>query len=250
MSTVTVEIKSRWNEGVLFRAEVDASTDANLRVRAAVEIAVKSGANLACANLVGASLSRADLTGADLTGADLTRAFLAEANLPGAFLAGAFLAGASLTGDNLAGANLAGARHAGAGLTRANLAGANLTRASLDGASLDGASLAGAHLSGAYLSGAYLSGADLEGGEKLIGERPLLQIGPIGSAARYFVAYNTDKGLRLRTGCFFGSREQFEARLSTTHGDNLHAQEYRAALALIDAHARLWMPKTTGVIES
>ena len=185
MRTVTVEIKSRWNEGVLFSAEVDASIGENLRVRAAVEIAVKSGANLA---------------GADLTGADLTRA--------------------------------------------------SLDGASLDGASLDGAHLAGAYLSGAYLSGAYLSGADLEGGEKLIGERPLLQIGPIGSAARYFVAYNTDKGLRLRTGCFFGSREQFEARLSTTHGDNLHAQEYRAALALIDAHARLWMPKTTGVIES
>ena len=187
MRTVTVEIKSRWNEGVLFRAEVDASTDASLRVRAAVEIAVKSGADL-----TGACLDGANLAGADLTGAHLTRA--------------------------------------------------SLDGASLDGASLAGAHLAGAYLSGAYLSGAYLSGADLEGGEKLIGERPLLQIGPIGSAARYFVAYNTDKGLRLRTGCFFGSREQFEARLSTTHGDNLHAQEYRAALALIDAHARLWTP--------
>ena len=208
MRTVTVEIKSRWNEGVLFRAEVDASTDANLRVRAAVEIAVKSGADLTGACLDGAYLAGADLDGADLDGADL------------------------------AGADLAGAHLVGADLTRASLDGA-----SLDGASLAGAHLAGAYLSGAYLSGAYLSGADLEGGEKLIGERPLLQIGPIGSAARYFVAYNTDKGLRLRTGCFFGSREQFEARLSTTHGDNLHAQEYRAALALIDAHARLWTPE-------
>ncbi len=220
MRTVTVEIKSRWNEGVLFRAEVDASTDANLRVRAAVEIAVKSGANLACANLVGASLTRADLTGADLTGADLTgadltRAFLAEANLTGAFLAGAFLAGAFLAGANLAGANLAGA----------SLAGASLTGADLDGASLDDNSV-------------------------MVGERPILQIGPIGSVSRYFVAYLTTTGIRLRAGCFFGSREQFEDQLAATHGDNLHAQEYRAALALIDAHARLWMPKTTGVIES
>ena len=220
MRTVTVEIKSRWNEGVLFRAEVDASTDANLRVRAAVEIAVKSGANLACANLVGASLTRADLTGADLTGADLTgadltRAFLAEANLTGAFLAGAFLAGANLTGANLAGANLAGA----------SLAGASLTGADLDGASLDDNSV-------------------------MVGERPILQIGPIGSGSRYFVAYLTTTGIRLRAGCFFGTRKEFEAQLSVTHEDNLHAQEYRAALALIDAHARLWMPKTTGVIES
>ena len=167
MDTVTVEIKSCWNGCVLFSAEVDAGISAHMRVRAAVEIAVESGA--------------------DLGEADLTRA-------------------------NLAGANLAGA----------NLAGANL----------DGADLGGANLARAFLAG----------GEKLIGERPLLQIGPIGSAARYFVAYNTDKGLRLRTGCFFGSREQFEARLSTTHGDNLHAQEYRAALDLIDAHARLWTP--------
>ena len=147
MSTVTVEIKSRWNEGVLFRAEVDASTDASLRVRAAVVIAVNARANLAWA----------DLAGADLGGADL-------------------------------------------------------------------------------------AGASLDDNSVMVGERPILQIGPIGSASRYFVAYLTDKGLRLRTGCFFGSCKQFEDQLAATHGDNLHAQEYRAALALVDAHARLWTP--------
>ena len=34
MRTVTVEIKSRWNEGVLFSAEVDAGISAHMRVRA------------------------------------------------------------------------------------------------------------------------------------------------------------------------------------------------------------------------
>ena len=238
MKTVTVEIKSRWNEGVLFRAEVDADIDVNLWVRAAVVIAVNARADLDGANLTGAFLAGANLTGAFLAGANLTGANLTGASLDGAHLVGADLTRASLDGASLDGANLAGAHLVGADLTGAHLAGAHLV-----GADLTGANLAGAHLAGAYLSGAYLSGADLEGGEKLIGERPLLQIGPIGSAARYFVAYNTDKGLRLRTGCFFGSREQFEARLSTTHGDNLHAQEYRAALALIDAHARLWTPE-------
>ena len=192
MRTVTVEIKSRWNEGVLFRAEVDASTDASLRVRAAVEIAVKSGA---------------DLTGADLSGANLD--------------------GADLTGANLAGANLAGA---------------NLTGAYLDGASLARAYLTGANLDGANLARAYLTGAYLDDNSVMVGERPILQIGPIGSASRYFVAYLTDKGLRLRTGCFFGSCKQFEDQLAATHGDNLHAQEYRTALELVDAHARLWTP--------
>ncbi len=222
MSTVTVEIKSRWNEGVLFRAEVDASTDASLRVRAAVEIAVKSGADLTGACLDGANLAGADLDGADLDGADLA----------GADLAGAHLVGADLTRASLDGADLTGA---------------HLTRASLDGASLDGASLAGAHLAGAYLSGAYLSGAHLAGAHLddnsvMVGERPILQIGPIGSVSRYFVAYLTTTGIRLRAGCFFGTRKEFEAQLSVTHEDNLHAQEYRAALALIDAHARLWTP--------
>ena len=48
--------------------------------------------------------------------------------------------------------------------------------------------------------------------------------------------------IRLRAGCFFGAREQFEAQLTAAHGENEHAQEYRAALDLIDAHARLWTP--------
>ena len=150
MRTVTVEIKSRWNEGVLFRAEVDADIDVNLWVRAAVVIAVNA---------------RADL---------------------------------------------------------------------------DGANLAGANLAGAYLAGAYLQDKS-----KLVGERPIIQIGPIGSRCAYFVAYLTDQGLRLRAGCFFGTRAEFEAKLSDTHKDSQHAKEYRAALALIDAHAEIWTPAVT-----
>jgi hypothetical protein len=88
-----------------------------------------------------------------------------------------------------------------------------------------------------------LEGANLEGTANLIGDRPCFQIGPIGVRAAYFMAYLTDKGLRLQTGCFFGTREEFEAKLQAEHGDNLHAQEYRAALALIDVHAALWAPK-------
>ena len=91
---------------------------------------------------------------------------------------------------------------------------------------------AGANLGGAYLGGAYL-----------VGERPIIQIGPIGSRCAYFVAYLTDQGLRLRAGCFFGTRAEFEAKLSDTHKDSQHANEYRAALDLIDAHAEIWTPK-------
>ena len=109
-----------------------------------------------------------------------------------------------------------------------------------------GASLAGANLAGANLTDANLAGASLAGpnGEKLtlIGPRPYFQLGPIGSESRQFIAYITDHGLYLRAGCFFGTRDEFLVKLRETHGDNVHGQEYTAALALIDAHASLWTP--------
>ena len=135
----------------------------------------------------------------------------------------------------------AGAR---ADLYGANLRGADLYGADLYGAGLRGANLRGADLRGANLGGADLGGADLYGaglgGKKLAGARPFIQIGPIGSRSDYLQAFVTDRGLMIRAGCFFGARDQFELRIVETHGDNEHAQEYRAALALIDAHAKLW----------
>ena len=130
----------------------------------------------------------------------------------------AHLTHAHLTHANLAGANLAGAYLAGANLTRADLAGANLTHANL-------------------------AGANLDGGEKLFGKRPIFQIGPIGSRCAYFVAFITDKGLRLRAGCFFGSKEEFIEKLQEEHEDNEHAQEYNAAISLIEKHSEIWTPE-------
>ena len=135
-------------------------------------------------------------------------------------------------------ANLAGAYLACANLARANLAGAYLA-----GAYLDGANLARANLAGANLAGAYLDGANLADKSELQGDRPILQIGPIGSRCAYFVAYLTNNGLRLHAGCFFGTRDEFEKKLQDEHDNNDHAKEYRAALAMIDAHAEIWTPK-------
>ena len=180
------------------------------------------------ANLVGANLADANLDGANLDGANLDGANLRRANLDGANLADANLRRAYLDGANLAGAKLC----------RANLAGANL-----DGANLAGANLDGANLAGAYLAGAYLAGATLKNGEKLIGECPIFQVGPIGSRSDVLVAYITDQGLRLDAGCQRQiTREAFDARLSQTHSGNQHEREYRAALALIDVHVEIWTP--------
>ena len=121
--------------------------------------------------------------------------------------------------------------------------GANLVGANLAGANLAGANLVGANLVGANLAGANLDGAYLGGDAKLIGGRPVFIIGPIGSRSDYSTAYLTDKGVYLRTGCFFGTRDEFVAKLNAGHGDNVHGAEYRAALRLIAVHAELWTPK-------
>jgi uncharacterized protein YjbI with pentapeptide repeats len=112
--------------------------------------------------------------------------------------------------------------------------GANLRGAYLRGANLDGANLRGANLDGANLGGANLRGA------KLIGDRPIIQIFPIGLRSDFLTAFITDRGLLLHTGCFFGTVDKFKTALKNTHGDNAHAQEYLAALSLIETHCKLF----------
>ena len=147
----------------------------------------------------------------------------AENNTMKLTLEAAISAGAYLARANLDGANLAGAYLARANLACANFACANLARVNLVGANLDG--------------------ANLSDKSELQGDRPILQIGPIGSRCAYFVAYLTNNGLRLHAGCFFGTRDEFEKKLQDEHDNNDHAKEYRAALAMIDAHAEIWTPK-------
>ncbi len=113
-------------------------------------------------------------------------------------------------------------------------------RVALEAACKACADLGGADLRSADLRSADLRSADL--GKKLVGDRPVLTIGPIGSRSDYLRAYVTDAGVMVRAGCFFGTRDGFEAAVKKTHGDSAHGREYVAALALIDAHARLWTP--------
>jgi hypothetical protein len=129
-----IEIKSRYDESkVLYVAK--GAPD----VRAAVEAAVASGANLGDANLRDANLR--------------------GANLGGAYLRDAYLGGANLGGANLRGANLRDAYLRGANLRDAYLRGANLRDANLRGAYLGDANLRDAYLGGANLGGANLGGA-------------------------------------------------------------------------------------------
>ena len=119
---------------------------------------------------------------------------------------------------------------------------ADLRGAYLRGADLSGADLRGAYLSSADLSGAYLSRAVLDDGIKLVGLRPILQLGQIGSRSDYLVSYLTTEGVMIRAGCFFGALDAFRAACVTTHGDSSHGREYAAAIAMIEAHAAIWTP--------
>ena len=230
---MNIQIKPQFNDTVLFEHNCE-----NNSMRLTMELALKSRANLSYANLSGADLFGANLSRANLFGADLSGADLSGASLPGAYLSYTNLSGANLSGADLSGANLSYTNLSGADLSGADLSGANLP-----GANLSYTNLSGADLSGADLSRADLSGASLVNGEKLVGARPIFQIGPIGSRWAYFTAYITDKGLRFDAGCQRQiTREVFEQRLGDKHGDNEHAKEYRAALALIDAHAEIWTP--------
>ncbi len=125
---------------------------------------------------------------------------------------------------------------------RADLRGAYLRGADLSGAYLRDAYLSGADLSGAYLRGAYLGGDKANPRLKLVGRRPILSIGPIGSRDDYLLAYVTDEGVYVRAGCFFDTLDAFRSAVSQTHGDSEHGREYAAAIAMIEAHAAIWTP--------
>ena len=140
-------------------------------------------------------------------------------------------------------ADLRGSNLSGSNLSYSDLSGSNLSYSDLRGSDLSGSDLSYSDLSGSDMRGSNLRGAYLRDGEKLIGDRPVFMVGPIGTRCDYLTAYLTDKGIHLRAGCFFGDVDTFRAKLEETHGDNDYAAEYRAALALIEKHAEIWTPK-------
>ena len=216
--TIKIEIKNRWTGLVLFEYESEDNT-----IKKTVEEVMKCGANLVGANLRGANLVGADLGGANLGGADLR----------GADLVGAYLVGANLGGADLRGADLVGAYLGGADLRGADLRGANLGGAYLRGANLGGAYLRGADLVGAYLRGANLVGAYLRDNIKLLSGNSIFRISDIGSRMGTTYAYNTDKGIYVQCGCFFGTLDEFAAKVEQTHGDNQHGKVYKAVIEVI-----------------
>ena len=59
MDTIKFAIRSRYDDSVLYEADIPADTPSGLRPRVALEKATRARANLAGANLTGADLARA-----------------------------------------------------------------------------------------------------------------------------------------------------------------------------------------------
>ena len=102
------------------------------------------------------------------------------------------------------------------------------------------ANLRGAGLRGADLRDANLAGTKVGGGgdeATLVGSRPVVQIGPIGSRNDWFLVFWCgDAGVRISAGCQKQiSESYFLRRLADAHGEgeqaNIHAQRYIEALA-------------------
>ena len=138
-------------------------------------------------------------------------------------------------------ADLRGADLQGANLRDADLRGANLWGADLQGANLRDADLRGANLWGADLRGADLWGADLRGADLRGAAGKILSFGPIGSRQGITYVTKTERTILVRCGCFYGTLEEFAAKVEEEHGDSQHGKSYKAAIEFIKAHdAACW----------
>ena len=123
-----------------------------------------------------------------------------------------------------------------ANLRDADLQDANLRDANLWGADLRGANLRGANLRGADLRGANLWGADLQDANLRGAAGKILYFGPIGSRQGITYVTKTERTIHVRCGCFYGTLEEFAAKVEKEHGDSQYGKSYKAAIEFIKAH--------------
>ena len=103
------------------------------------------------------------------------------------------------------------------------------------------ANLWDANLWGANLRGANLRGANLRGANLLGAAGKILSFGPIGSRQGITYVTKTERTILVRCGCFYGTLEEFAAKVEEEHGDSQHGKSYKAAIEFIKAHdAACW----------
>lgn len=185
-----------------------------------LELARRCKAELNFAYLRCVNLSGADLAYSDFTGSDFTRTNLDRASLVSTTFNCADLRDVSFCGSDLRGANFCDA----------DLRNANFKFADIGGADFRGAVVA--ENNGARMT--------------LVGPRPILQIGPIGSRDDQMIVFLTDQGALIQTGCFLGFLSDFEQAVIQTHGktasgkEDRYCKEYLSAIELAKAHEKIW----------
>ena len=88
-----------------------------------------------------------------------------------------------------------------------------------------------ANLRDADLRGANLRDANLWGAAGKI-----LSFGPIGSRQGITYVTKTERTVHVRCGCFYGTLEEFAAKVEKEHGDSQYGKSYKAAIEFIKAH--------------
>ena len=88
----------------------------------------------------------------------------------------------------------------------------------------------------ANLRGADLRGADLRGANLRDAAGKILSFGPIGSRQGITYVTKTERTVHVRCGCFYGTLEEFAAKVEKEHGDSQYGKSYKAAIEFIKAH--------------
>ncbi len=169
---------------------------------------------------------------ADLSSANLSSANLSSANLRSANLSSANLSSANLRSANLRSANLRSANLRSADLRSADLSSADLSSADLSSANLRSADLSYADLSSANLRSAKLKPID----DKEVIIKDFMSVCGLGSCNRQTLIFNTNIGIVLQCGCFYGTEKAFKKQVKETHKGTNYEKEYLEMLKL--AHIR------------
>jgi hypothetical protein len=56
----------------------------------------------------------------------------------------------------------------------------------------------------------------------------------IGSRNDGCTVYNFEDGIHVRSGCWFGTKDEFQEQVFKVHGENRHAKEYTLAVQLAE----------------
>lgn len=164
----------------------------------------------------------------DLTLCDLKNSNLTFAKMKSANLASSDLSCSDLRSIDFSNANLQGADLSYSDLRSADLNSANLRYANLSGCNLGFTNLRSASLNHAILKDATLKDIDC----KKVIIKDFMYVTGIGSANRQTLFFDTNIGIVIQCGCFYGDEQSFRKELKETHGDSNYAQEYLLALRL------------------